>query len=208
MTSQGPKHPAPPAPLDLAALDRVVGGSAEFETSLWEQNPDAEVRIGTWQDDMILGDNDQQIIIAGRGDDYAFGGGGNDIILGGDGHDGLLGGDGDDTLAGNGGRDMVDGGAGDDVILWSPGDGPDILTGGSGHDELRLERTGLSIDQVLAGLVPDPGFPAPVLVDGALDLTGITGSLTIGGETFRFSGFERLTLSDGDALYVHPDVIP
>ncbi|MBU8536297.1 hypothetical protein J3S20_00500 [Roseomonas tokyonensis] len=157
---------------------------------------------------MIMGDNDQQIIIAGGGDDYAFGGGGSDMILGGDGRDMIHGGDGDDTLAGNGGRDVVDGGAGDDVVIWSPGDGADILTGGSGTDELRLERTGLTIDQVLAGLVPDPGFPTPAMVNGSLDLTGITGSLTINGETFRFSGFEKLTLSDGDALYVHPDVIP
>ncbi|MFC2998347.1 calcium-binding protein [Falsiroseomonas tokyonensis] len=206
MTS--PKSP-PLAALDDAALDQVVGGSAAFEPpTLWEQNPDAEVRIGTWQGDMIMGDNDQQIIIAGGGDDYAFGGGGSDMILGGDGRDMIHGGDGDDTLAGNGGRDVVDGGAGDDVVIWSPGDGADILTGGSGTDELRLERTGLTIDQVLAGLVPDPGFPTPAMVNGSLDLTGITGSLTINGETFRFSGFEKLTLSDGDALYVHPDVIP
>ncbi|WP_439594508.1 hypothetical protein [Falsiroseomonas sp.] len=208
MTSQPPKSP-PPAALDAAALDQVVGGSAESEpTALWEQNPDAGLLMGTWQDDMLVADNDQHIIIAGRGDDYAIGGGGNDFVLGGEGRDLVMGGAGDDVLAGNGGRDMVDGGAGDDVVIWSPGDGPDILTGGSGTDELRLERTGLTIDQVLAGLVPDWGYPAPKVVDGTLDLTGITGSLTINGETFRFSGFERLTLSDGDALFVYPDAIP
>ncbi|MGX9961940.1 calcium-binding protein [Roseomonas sp. F4] len=211
MTTRSPSTPADASDdgkieLDMSALDQVVGGMAD-PTPVWEIHTDVEARIGTWQDDLILGDNDRQLIIAGGGDDAIFGGGGDDVMLGGGGHDKVFGGDGNDILAGGTGVDVVDGGAGDDLVVWSPGDGNDMLHGGDGTDELRLERTGLTIEQVLAGMTLDPWSAAPVAVDGGINLAGVSGRITIGGETFSFSGFERLTLSNEDSLWV-PEGFP
>jgi Ca2+-binding RTX toxin-like protein len=88
--------------------------------------------IGTDCDDMIRGDNGNDIIFTLAGNDEAYGGNGNDIIYAGSGEDRLYGAKGNDVLVGGLGTDLLDGGPGDDIILGGPGN--DLLIGGPGND--------------------------------------------------------------------------
>lgn len=101
---------------------------------------------------LVEGDDGENEIITGRGDDWIFGGGGtdrlfghtgDDHIYGGDGNDYIYGGYGDDSLYGGDGNDRIFGGVGNDRLEAGAGDdrlegwnGADTLSGGSGQDEL------------------------------------------------------------------------
>jgi Ca2+-binding RTX toxin-like protein len=97
-------------------------------------------------------------------------------------------------MAGGAGADQVDGGSGNDTVVWRPGEGNDQLRGGDGQDVLKLEMTGLTLEQVRDAIILDDGS-RPQIVDGQLTLSG-GGSLTIAGETIRFEGFEAVRISD------------
>ncbi|GAA2730026.1 calcium-binding protein [Streptomyces nogalater] len=80
--------------------------------------------------DHLMGDDSDQRLWGGRGDDMieAYGGAdvvhagpGDDHAMGGDGPDVVLGGPGDDTLDGEGGDDLVGGGPGKDTVEGGPG---------------------------------------------------------------------------------------
>ena len=88
----------------------------------------------TQSNDVIYGDEGDDIILAGIGNDVVFGGNGRDSINGGSGIDFIEGQDGDDRLSGGSGVDVVFGGAGDDQIGGGRGD--DFLFGGAGNDEI------------------------------------------------------------------------
>ncbi|WP_439597913.1 calcium-binding protein [Falsiroseomonas sp.] len=173
-----------PQPLEEAALAAVAGGAQILGSGQGEQ------LIGTAEGDLMAGNG---------GHDRILGGAGADMIGGGEGHDQVMGGDGDDTLAGGRGADRVDGGAGSDTILWQPGEGNDTLRGGEdadgGIDTLRMELTGLTPEQLVAAMTLAEGSALPVIRDGWIDVTGVTGSITIGGETLSFAQFERLELA-------------
>ncbi|MBX3617351.1 DUF4214 domain-containing protein [Nitrosomonas sp.] len=79
--------------------------------------------VGGAGDNFAAGDDQNQFIVLGPGDDTLSGGGGNDTI-------GSLGGD--DQTSGDAGNDIVFGGAGDDRL--SGGSGNDRLNGGLGFD--------------------------------------------------------------------------
>jgi Ca2+-binding RTX toxin-like protein len=84
---------------------------------------------------VVLGGNEaNNVLIAGAGDDTLWGDGGNDILDGGMGNDHIHGGDGHDIIydAGDDVGGVVHGDAGDDVI--NPGNGVDIIFGGDGSD--------------------------------------------------------------------------
>ena len=173
-----------PTRLAPAALEAVTGG--------------AQIQ-GTGNADQILGTAEADLLAGNGGNDRVLGGGGDDMIGGGEGNDQVMGADGDDTLAGGRGDDRVDGGAGSDTILWQPGEGNDTLRGGgdgsTGMDTLRLERTGLTPDQLIAAMTLAEGSAQPVIQDGWIDVTGVTGQITLGGETIQFTQFERLELA-------------
>ncbi|MFZ4524873.1 MAG: beta strand repeat-containing protein [Chlorobium sp.] len=87
----------------------------------------AQIRGGAGNN-MVYGDDTDQIIVLGAGYDTLHGGAGNDYIgsLGDDdklygdaGRDTLSGGDGNDSLYGGAGNDLLDGGAGDDKAVFS-----------------------------------------------------------------------------------------
>lgn len=80
----------------------------------------------------LLGDDD---ITAGAGDDLVYGGEGNDVATGDGGNDEMYGGNGDDTLAGGADDDSLFGGAGDDLVNGGLGD--NLLDGGDGNDTLE-----------------------------------------------------------------------
>jgi Ca2+-binding RTX toxin-like protein len=173
--------------LDDAALAAVAGGTFPGQ------------RVGTAGDDSMAGGTGTDIVFGLEGNDTLLGNDGNDRLHGGAGHDSLSGGNGTDLLSGDAGEDTVDGGAGSDIITWRQGDGNDLLMGGANDqigDILRMELNGVTASDLLQGFQPDPGSAQPRLLPGGmgLDLTGVSGSLTIGQETIRFTGFERLTV--------------
>jgi Ca2+-binding RTX toxin-like protein len=84
--------------------------------------------IGSAYNDLISGDNGDNVLWGGLGNDTLSGGLGNDTVDGGDGNDALfgnagddylLGGAGNDTLTGNAGNDTLDGGDGIDTASYS-----------------------------------------------------------------------------------------
>ena len=85
--------------------------------------------------------DNDDILEGGGGNDRLFGGGGNDVLYGGDGDNELRGGDGDDELIGGDGDDELIGGDGDDELIG--GDGDDELWGGDGNDRAVNFRAGL-----------------------------------------------------------------
>ena len=72
---------------------------------IWKGTQEDEQIIASKGDDIIGGFGGNDTIKAGSGDDVIYGGNGNDILFGGDGNDVLNGGSGDDTLIGGSGAD-------------------------------------------------------------------------------------------------------
>jgi Ca2+-binding RTX toxin-like protein len=135
---------------------------------------------------LLVGEEGDDVLTAGGGNDQLDGEEGNDTIRGGAGNDELNaesigtfldevpglrntldGGAGDDTIGGGGGQDTVEGGSGNDTIRgWAGvdtldgGDDTDAVTGGAGNDVMR---GGAGDDQLgdssllIQGVPPDCG---------------------------------------------------
>lgn len=139
--------------------------------------------VGTWGDDKITGDTQDNYLSGG------YSGAGNDAISGGAGHDTLDGGTGNDSLSGDDGNDSILGGDGNDTL--SGGAGNDTLSGGDGNDSLSGDDGN---DSVLGG-------------DGADTLSGGVGDDTLSGgdgndSLISGSGNDSLTGGDGDDRFV------
>ena len=81
----------------------------------------------------IIGNEKNNYLNGGAGNDSLEGGDGNDKLYGNAGDDKLVGGEGKDTLSGGAGADKLFGGAGNDCL--NGGDGDDKLYGGTGNDK-------------------------------------------------------------------------
>ncbi|MEL6464477.1 MAG: tandem-95 repeat protein [Pseudomonadota bacterium] len=90
------------------------------------------------------GDDGNDTLLGGEGDDTLYGEGGNDLLRGGDDNDLLFGGDGNDRLEGGKGDDLLDGGAGGDTLIGGSGD--DTALGGAGNDEIWVGSGDDSVD--------------------------------------------------------------
>lgn len=134
--------------------------------------------FGTSGDDMIIGTD---------GADHIVAGGGHDTICGKDGADDINGEEGDDIIYGEGHTDHLQGGEGNDTIYGGPnppagdhellhgGDGSDNLYGGAGPDTL---------DCVLFLRTPtftDHGDGGTGMSNGAPENDRTVGDLTTGG---------------------------
>lgn len=86
--------------------------------------------------DILFGNEADNILEAGAGNNYIDGGAGRDILRAGSGQDTLIGGDGHDVLVGHMGfwaeGDVMEGGNQKDILLG--GNGDDTLDGGAGQD--------------------------------------------------------------------------
>ncbi|HEX8669120.1 MAG TPA: S8 family serine peptidase [Allosphingosinicella sp.] len=154
---------------------------------------DAELYIGTPDDDTFAATNDDKWTMYGLGaDDDLTGGGSGDSMLGGDGNDALYGLGGNDSLNGADGDDYLDGGAGADAMKGRAGndtyiidDAGDVIveTATSGIDEVRS-----SIGFNLAGkFVENLVLTGAAAIDGigsgaANTITGNTAANTLRGE--------------------------
>ncbi|NKC29502.1 calcium-binding protein [Falsiroseomonas selenitidurans] len=177
-----------PQALSPEALDAVTGGAVGGGND--------SVRGGSGSDYInAQGGNDS--VAGGAAGDMLDGGAGNDLVMGNSGNDTITGGAGDDVLIGGTGADIINGDQaygtqGNDVIRWHPGEGNDTINGGGGTDQLVLEDTGMSLQQLFSAITLDQGSARPVLGPHSINLTGVSGTITIGGETIRFSGMESL----------------
>jgi Ca2+-binding RTX toxin-like protein len=193
----------PKTPLGEDKLTAVTGGVGDERISGTSANNLYETGYGN---DTVLAWTGNDTVRAGADNDHVSGQDGNDSIDGGDGTDIVLGGAGQDTVTGGAGSDMIVGGTGadllngdallgvqgDDQFRWNPGDGNDTINGGGGTDLLIIEDTSISLQALLNGLQRDSGSAAPRMMNGYIDVTGFSGTLTINNETIRFSGLEKL----------------
>lgn len=110
------------ANFELATVDRIAIFGLQGSDSIVV---DSRLTIPA----TIFGDEDNDSIVSGSGNDYVDGGPGIDSIATGLGNDIVLGGLGDDSLAAEGGLDLVIGGSGRDMLQGGTQD--DIVIGGN-----------------------------------------------------------------------------
>lgn len=133
-------------------------------------------------DDLILAGLGNDTVYAGLGNDTVQGGGGDDQILSGVGDDSVLGEDGHDTITSGSGNDYIDGGAGNDSVIGGDTDtGNDSIYGGTGFDTLT---GGLGADVIEGGADNDFLFGARLdsLADGSDTLRGDGGNDFLQGQ--------------------------
>ena len=143
--------------------------------------------FGLGGDDILVGnDPDREpLFLDLDGSDIINGGAGNDTISDGAGNDILRGGPGDDFITGGEDDDTINGGAGDDRL--SGGDGNDFFVGIGGTDSIN-GGDGFDVNSFQGIGV---GVTATVNGDG-------TGTATYGDVTETFVGIEDLTGSEND----------
>ncbi|MGG5810368.1 calcium-binding protein [Falsiroseomonas sp. CW058] len=193
----------PKAQITEAALDAVTGGNGAERISGTSANNNYSTGYGA---DTVMGWTGNDTIQAGADNDIAGGQAGNDSVDGGEGTDIVTGGAGTDTVSGGAGSDIIIGGTGADLLMgdamlgvqgddnfrWHPGDGNDTIQGGGGTDILVIEDAGMSLQQLLGAIRLDSGSAQPRIESNYINLTGVSGTVTIGGETIRFTGLERM----------------
>lgn len=116
------------------------------------------------QADMMIGTDEDDTLAVGRGADWIYGGLGNDRLYGGDGPDSIQGEDGQDQLDGGPGHDLIDGGRGHDSLIG--GDGRDVFSWKAndydGSDQVLDFKFGEDA-LLFSGLLPDGGNSEPAL---------------------------------------------
>jgi Ca2+-binding RTX toxin-like protein len=114
--------------------------------------PDPDILVGDDGNNLILAGGDNNFVNAGVGEDQVFGEknvnvfngeAGNDLLDGGVDEDVLNGGEANDTLRGATGKDVLNGDGGNDVLVGDSdsdamvgGQGDDLVFGGAGNDGL------------------------------------------------------------------------
>ncbi|SDY94207.1 Ca2+-binding protein, RTX toxin-related [Jannaschia faecimaris] len=121
---------------------------------------------------------DEDLVLAGAGNDTVYAGAADDIVRGESGDDVLDGGAGNDVLEGGDGDDEIDGGVGNDRI--EGGDGADTIRGGDG-DDLIVGFDSVSIKDGDTTVMEDDGAD-DLLIGGFGDDTILGGD---GDDTIR-----------------------
>ncbi|MBT3474110.1 MAG: HYR domain-containing protein, partial [Thaumarchaeota archaeon] len=92
--------------------------------------------VGSEEDDIIIGTTLSDLIFANGGDDIISGDKGNDCIIAGDGDDIIFGNQGNDNISGQNGNDIIKGQSGEDYIFG--GLGLDVIDGGDDIDTCKV----------------------------------------------------------------------
>lgn len=141
MEANPPVEPDNPG---VTQTEPAYGGwwGGDGDDTLTGQDTDDQMTGGAG-DDVIAGGDGDDTLSGHDGDDVMQGGAGDDKLYGNDGDDTLSAGNGDDIVEGGGGDDQIEGGCGDDDMQGEHGDdvlygnaGEDILAGNAGDDEL------------------------------------------------------------------------
>lgn len=116
--------------------------------------------------DVLVGTDDDDLLIGRLGVDVMFGNDGNDVLIGGSEHFNPQ------------NRDRAFGGPGNDIFIWAPGDGSDFFDGGPGEDVLILGLLGEVVNGQLVFRVSNDQQAGTVFVDPAtrLPLVDVTNS--------------------------------
>ena len=186
----------------LAGSDTMSGGAGDdvyvvdAAGDVVNEGADAGVdRVDTGLTSYTLGANVENLRYTG---DAAFSGGGNEldnVIEGGGGNDVLVGAAGKDTLLGNAGADKLDAGAGDDVLAG--GAGNDTLLGGAGNDALNA---GTGIDLADGGAGTDTLTVLGKFGDYTRTRVNATDTLLVNaatGESITLRNIENVVFADG-----------
>ena len=161
------------------SVDLSAGTASDDGLGGQDQLVSIENVRGSWFNDTITGDGNDNVLRGGTfGDDILNGLGGNDTLRGGSGSDQLNGGDGNDTLRGEGAPDsffaagdFLDGGAGDDTLI--SGNGFSVLRGGAGNDTLQHQATSAAFNNFsIADYSTSPGAVQANLTSTAQSVGG------------------------------------
>lgn len=139
-----------------SAVRAILDYDDQYATMQGEAKGDTFVSIenlrGSTKNDTLVGDDRENEIWGGAGNDHLKGRGGDDTLHGEEGNDSLDGGEGDDEL---------DGGAGDDFLIGGPGS--NTIDGGVGNDTVSYEKATGAVDADLGKKVTTgDGNPAHV----------------------------------------------
>lgn len=171
-----PEPESPPAEPTVTASPTAPDSPAndaeqstdDADTPNTETSSDTEPMAGDLGDNLITGNDDDNVL---RGDfnQRASGGsiGGDDIILGNGGND---------RIGGKGGDDILLGGAGNDAI-WGD-DGDDILRGGPGNDTLTGDDFSGGSGADIFILAAGEGMDMIMDFEVGIDLIGLANGLT------------------------------
>ena len=156
---------------------------------------------GSNNNDVILGNTEDNSIDGNGGNDRLRGNEGKDTLNGGDDNDLIIGGDDNDLLHGDNGSDRLFGDAGDDVLfgdsqndLLKGGNGNDNLNGGDGNDRLFGENGN---DTLFGNNEPDIlyGGGEDDYLDGGADRDRLIGN----------SGNDIFVIEGGDLVFDYLD---
>ena len=145
---------------------------------------------GTAGDDKVAGSNTWG---AGSDGTWQPQGSGDNLFNTGAGNDEAHGGDGNDTFRLGVGDDKGFGGDGNDVFYWGPNLGNDEYHGGAGQDTVIVER--MSLADVVSGLSLYGGASYSISGNTITFNGSASGQVTFGGQTMKFFGMERITVS-------------
>ncbi len=217
-TSTSAGAPGAPGGPGTLGVDGVVEGTSGDDVIDLAYTGDPEGDLVDGDDAVSPLVDEQDVILAGGGNDSVhgrddtdviFGGTGDDTVSGDGGGDAIDGGEGDDSLDGGAGRDIVVGGDGDDTISGSnedPDDGGDILSG-QGDDDTFLnvgqgdviiggeDADGLDIDTLdLRGAAEaaNPGGTLTVELDAGNPENGIVRFFDAAGDETGTSEFREI----------------
>jgi Ca2+-binding RTX toxin-like protein len=118
--------------LDGDAFDRIIT-TIDLTLPIDIEN----VRVASSAGLSVTGNDKDNLIDGGDGNDVLSAGFGKDNIDGDDGNDTLFGGEGNDDISGFTGDDTIDGGGGDDTI--GAQEGIDLMFGGAGNDVFQYD---------------------------------------------------------------------
>lgn len=149
---------------------------------------------GTAFADTINGNEQNNSLSGGFGDDVVFGAGGNDTLSGGLGNDNLDGGDGDDWIYGEVGDDRLRGGSGSNILYGGAGtDTADYRTAGSGLNVI-VASGAWTVDRTISDNFADGMIENVDASDHADVLTGSAGANVLKG----FAGDDKIHGGDGN----------
>ncbi|MTH94954.1 hypothetical protein, partial [Roseibium sp. RKSG952] len=193
----------------------VVDLSAETVSDDGFGNVDTIVNFenvyGTDYNDVITGDDGDNVLYGADGDDTIYGGDGNDLLVGGDGDDTLYGGDGNDTLISTGGNDTLSGGDGYDTYVVAGGyvtitdfdlETDTILIYAGDYDSTLSSSTYTETDDGVTFY--DEDGDAYLTIEGYDydDLSGLIDGTTLGYKSISWSGSDyTIDLSDYDTMF-------
>jgi len=148
-----------------------------------------------------IGNELDNTIYGGGGNDKLDGKAGNDFIDGESGDDSLIGGDGNDQFNGSTGNDTLNGGAGSDTL--DGGSGKDLMIGGAGNDTYLVDDADDIVQEAANGGIDTISTKISLDLGATIENAyAEIGGLTIGGNALNnliggSTGVDKLQGKDG-----------